>query len=270
MDVQHAHLRRQPDRVDVPGTRPSLALAPQLNPPITVASAAHTPPCGPARSRRRSDINLLRSLPLLQFLDDEAAQRLAEQASINAYRRGALMVEQGQTTLALYGVLDGSARATRQGENGRTLVVDVMQQGDCFDELGVIDGLPHRATVRAVRPCDILTLPVAIFSQCLAQSAPLRDAMQRALVGRLRKANQRITMLALNDVRGCVIQHLLDIAETHDGQRVVPGPLRRQGIADTIGASRERVSRVMIDLVRTGAIEMLPDGRARIAALVQA
>ena len=263
--------RPRPSLADVPGVcAAASASTSSPNPgmkalPAPIARAASvTAPALPV-GRRRPSIELLRSLPLLATLEDELAGPLAEQATVETYRRGGLVIEQGQPTLALFGVLDGTARATRLGENGRSLVVDVMQRGNSFGELGLIDGLPHRATVRAVRPCEILALPSTVFSHCLAQSAALRHALMHALADRLRRANQRITMLALNDVRGCVIQHLLDQAETCGGQRLVPGPLRRQGIADTIGASRERVSRVMLDLVRTGVIEMLPDGRARIA-----
>lgn len=271
--------RPRPSLADAPCTPCALPIQPALHatapaevrwpPPVPALNLANSNPmAGPGR--RRLGIAQMRAVPLLATLGDAQLGPLAEQASVETYRRGALVVEQGQATLALYALLDGSARATRLGDNGRTLVVDVMQRGDSFGELGVIDGLPHRATVRAVRPCEILVLPISALTHCLAQSAALRDALMRTLVTRLRKANQRITMLALNDVRGCVIQHLLDSAETHGGQRLVPGPLRRQGIADTIGASRERVSRVILDLVRSGAIKMLPDGRARIDGLALA
>ncbi len=67
-------------------------------------------------------------------------------------------------------------------------------------------------------------------------------------------------------MRCCVLQHLLDRAEHLDGQRRVRGPINRQAIADTIGASREWVSRVMLDLTRSGLIEPLPDGSVLVLA----
>jgi len=57
-----------------------------------------------------------------------------------------------------------------------------------------------------------------------------------------------------------VVQQLLDLADLQDGQPVVRGRIGRQAIADMIGASRAMVSRVMMDLTRSGALQTLPDG----------
>ena len=80
------------------------------------------------------------------------------------------------------------------------------------------------------------------------------------MVQRVRRKNRRITLLALHDVRGCVVQQLLDLAELQDGLPVVRGRICRQAIADMIGASRAMVSRVMMALIRAGEIQTLPDG----------
>jgi CRP/FNR family cyclic AMP-dependent transcriptional regulator len=58
------------------------------------------------------------------------------------------------------------------------------------------------------------------------------------------------------DVYGRVARLLLKMAETVNGEKVVTKKLPKQDIARMIGASRERVSRVMKDLQRSGYIEV--------------
>ena len=77
---------------------------------------------------------------------------------------------------------------------------------------------------------------------------------------RLRARNLRISLLALNDVRQCVMRHLHDISIEVQGQRVVAAPVTRQFVADRIGASRKMVSRTFKQLATSGQIQQRQDG----------
>jgi CRP-like cAMP-binding protein len=148
----------------------------------------------------------------------------------------------------------------RRNPQGRSLVIDLLRPGDHFGELSAIDGQPQSAAVRCSVPSEVLVISRSAFLDCLQESRTLLPALLKLMVQRVRRKNRRITLLALHDVRGCVVQQLLDLADLQDGQPVVRGRIGRQAIADMIGASRAMVSRVMMDLTRSGALQTLPDG----------
>ena len=205
-------------------------------------------------------VETLAGVPLLRDLEPALLRQLAAGAVVRRLNRQAMVLEQGSRDAGLFVLLQGQAQVVRRNLQGRALVVDQLRPGDHFGELSAIDGQPQSAAVRCTLPSEVLVISRGEFLDCLQASQTLLPALLQVMVQRVRRKNRRITLLALHDVRGCVVQQLLDLADLQDGRPVVRGRLCRQGIADMIGASRAMVSRVMMGLIRSGALETLPDG----------
>jgi len=139
-------------------------------------------------------------------------------------------------------------------KEGREVILAILNQGDFFGEMGLIDQAPRSATVVAVEPCELLTITRADFTKCLREKFDLTMNVMRGLVKRLREADKKIGSLALMDVCGRVARLLMEMAETVDGQKVVTKKLPKQQIAKMVGASREMVTRVMKELETSGHI----------------
>lgn len=212
------------------------------------------------QARQQVSLELLSGLPLLRELEPGLARQIAERAVVRRVGRHGMVFEQGSRECGLYVLLKGQAQLVRQNKRGRSLVLDQLRPGDHFGELSAIDDAPQYAAVRCTVPSEVLVISRAAFIDVLHESPPLLQALLRMTVARVRRKNRRIALLALHDVRGCVVQQLLDLAELQDGQPVVRGRISRQAIADMIGASRAMVSRVMMALTRSGELLALPDG----------
>jgi len=78
-------------------------------------------------------------------------------------------------------------------------------------------------------------------------------AMLVELSRRLRRADNKIGALALLDVPGRIARLLLDAADDAGGDALTK-PLTHQTIAQMIGASRETVSRAMVEFQEAGWI----------------
>src|SRR6266850_831362 len=142
------------------------------------------------------------------------------------------------------------------GNEGREAILAILNRGDFFGEMGLIDQAPRSATVVTLEACELLTITRTDFMKCLQKNFDLALNVIRGLVGRLREADQKIGSLALMDVCGRVARLLMDMAETVDGQKVVTKKLPKKQIAKMIGASREMVSRVMKEMETSGHIEV--------------
>lgn len=242
-----------PVRRPVPAALPYLPQPPHGNSPSA-------PPTSRAGASTPSTLDLLHSLPLLARLPDDDLAWLVRRVGFRRLRRGAVVVEQGAADTALHFVISGRVHAVRRGLNDRPLLLEVLGPGDHFGERGLLDEQPRTSTARCVEPSQLMVIHQLDFEQFMASSSAFRNRLHCALTQRLRSSNQRIAVLALSDVRGCVIRHLLEISEDHAGQRVVRTPVRRQTVADRIGASREMVGRVLKSLTAAGKIEPRQDG----------
>lgn len=221
--------------------------------------ASYTPP-SPVLHRPQVALDVLAAMPLLRTLGPLLLRQIAERAVVRRIPRHGMVFEQGSRESGLYFLLKGQAQVVRHNQRGRALVVDQLRSGDHFGELSAIDDAPQYASVRCAVPSEVLVIARNDFVDLLHESPALLQALLQAMVNRVRRKNRRIALLALHDVRGCVVQQLLDLAELQDGQPVVRGRICRQAIADMIGASRAMVSRVMMALTRSGELLAMPDG----------
>ncbi len=212
-----------------------------------------------------SNVDLIRRIPLFAHLTQEQVESLAGTITKKRFKRGQHLVEQGETSNALYIILVGRARVVMTDLKDREVILATLQAGDYIGEMSLIDNQAHSARVQAEAPTDVLLLARDQFMQCLEENTPMALAVMRGLVQRLRSADQKIGSLALSGVYTRVANVLLDAAVPQDdGTRVIPEKISRQDIAKMVGASREMVSRVMKDFEEQGFIEPPKEGWLRV------
>ena len=199
---------------------------------------------------------LVRNVPLFSLLPDAQLLLLTQALSRKPYPKGSTVVAAGDPADALYIVISGRLKVLMSDKEGREVILAILNQGDFFGEMGLIDQAPRSATVVATGSCELLTITRADFMKCLQKNLDLTMSVMRGLVKRLREADKKIGSLALMDVCGRVARLLMEMAETVDGQQVVTRKLPKQQIAKMVGASREMVSRVMKEMETSGRIEV--------------
>ena len=208
-----------------------------------------------------SNLDLLRRVPLFSLLTVTQAEVISGAVTKQRYKRGEVLVEQGQKSNALAILLTGRARVVSADSRGREVILATLGPGDYIGEMSIIDNEPHSATVRAEVQTDVLLLGRADFARCLAENASMSLVVMRGLVKRLRHADRKIESLALLDVYGRVAHALLEFAvQDVQGQWIICEKISRQDLAKMVGASREMVSRVMKDLEERAFIQTLPSG----------
>ena len=208
-----------------------------------------------------SNLELIRRVPLFALLTASQAEAVADAVIKQRFKRGEIIVEQGEKSNTLFIILTGRVRVVTSDKRGREVILATLQPGDYIGEMSLIDNEPHSATVRAEVQTDMLTLGRAEFACCLPENSSMAYAIMKGLVQRLRQADRKIESLALMDVYGRVARSLLEFAlPDKDGLLTIRERISRQDIAKMVGASREMVSRVMKDLEDRGFIETRADG----------
>ena len=187
-----------------------------------------------------SNLDLIRRVPLFALLTHDQAQAVADAVVKRRFKRGEIIVEQGEKSNALFILLTGRARVLTSDKRGREVILAMLQPGDYVGEMSLIDNEPHSATVRAEVQTDMLILGRAEFARCLPENARLSYAIMRGLVQRLRQADRQIESLALIDVYGRVARALLDMRRA---RRRRPHDHPRQGLAPGHGQDGRRLAR---------------------------
>jgi CRP/FNR family cyclic AMP-dependent transcriptional regulator len=201
-------------------------------------------------------LSLLKKIPMFSGLSEVQIEQLARMAVPRKAARHATLVHAGDSTDSLFVIVSGSAKVLSRDEEGREVILTLLGAGECFGEMGLIDGSPRSADVIASEACELLVITKGDFINALAGNFELCLNIMKSLVLRLREANRKIESLALMDVYGRVAKLLLDFSVEEGDMRVIRQKVSKQDMAKMIGASREMVSRVMKDLEGSGYIRV--------------
>lgn len=191
-------------------------------------------------------LDLVRRASFFEHLSEEQALALLGELEKRSFKRSENLVVAGQKSDVMYVILSGTANVTICHNQDRRLVLATLGPGDCIGEMSLLDNQPHSATVIATKDVDALMLTREGFNGCVQASPKMAMAVMRGLVGRLRKADQKILSLAMFNVFDRVARYLFEIADDQNqGQLVIKKKLSHAAIAREVGASREMVSRAM-------------------------
>ena len=168
-------------------------------------------------------------------------------------RRGDVLFEEGAEPDHLYVVEDGRIAMASKSDDGRESVFALMERGDLFGEMPLLDGLGRSAEARALEPSTVDRDPLR------AGAGGVRGA-PRAAVGRgasccplrLRNMDAALADSVFLDVTGRTAKRLLDMA---DGEDEFTLPVTQEELAGMVGASRERVNKAIASFVRLGWID---------------
>jgi CRP/FNR family cyclic AMP-dependent transcriptional regulator len=199
---------------------------------------------------------LLKNVPLFSMLPAPQLELLSRVVVRRCYARGSTIVRAGDITDSLYVVISGRFKVFVGDKSGREIILAFLGPGEYFGEMVPIDDSPRSASVLAMERGELMMLSKHDFRKCLQDNFEMAMTLLRCAVQRLREADRKIGRIALMDVYGRVAGQLLEMSETINGHHVIRRRIPRQQMADTIGASREMVCRVMKDLQTDGFIEM--------------
>jgi CRP/FNR family cyclic AMP-dependent transcriptional regulator len=179
----------------------------------------------------------------------EPVRALAQRGAIRNYRKGTVLIEEGDHGDTLYVILSGRVRVYSSNDKGREISHGTYGAGEYLGEMSLDGG---------VRSASVITLEATVCSVVTRQTleAYIAERPQFAfellakVIRRARAATLNAKQLALNDVYGRLKGLLEGEAAAGASSPQRPERLTHQDMSSRIGCSREMVSRLMKDLER--------------------
>jgi CRP/FNR family transcriptional regulator, cyclic AMP receptor protein len=201
----------------------------------------------------------LRLVPLFASLKDTELQSIVDLAFTREYKKDQpILREDDASSEAMFAILAGQVKVTINGPDGREAILAILEEGDFFGEMSVIDGEPRSATVRATMPTTLVIIRRKDLLDKLSQTPALAQAVLIEFSKRLRKANRQIYNLAMLSVYGRIAMVIKDLAEERgriDGNMIVIEDCpTHQEMAEMAGTARETATRVLGKLQKSGTI----------------
>lgn len=185
--------------------------------------------------------------------DPELLSAIAASGSEQHLVRGDVLFHEGDAPDALYLVIEGRiAIINTNSIDQRESVVALMEDGDLFGELGMLDNGGRSAMARALEPSMVFALPYGPVADMFTGHPELLWNVTRLLARRLRAMDEALADSVFLDVTGRTAKRLLELAEGAD-EFVLP--VTQEELAGMVGASRERVNKAIASFIRLGWID---------------
>ncbi len=158
----------------------------------------------------------------------------------------------------LYYITEGSVTVLIEDDDGREIILDYLNKGDFFGEVGLFDPEAGRsAWVRARGKCEVAEISYHKFKQIMDDYPKVLFAISTQMAKRLRKTSRKVSDLAFLDVIGRVARALLALTQQPDAMTHPDGmqiKVTRQELGRIVGCSREMAGRVLKSLEEQGLI----------------
>lgn len=174
---------------------------------------------------------------------------------------GMLSLQEGGARSGLHLLLVGRMKTLRFSEDGRVMILDLLDQGEVFGEMAVVaeDGI-EPTYAEALEDVEIETIPRFALDGVLRGRSALALGIARLMAARRKRLEKRLETQIFQRVPVRLASLLLELAERFgepsERGTVVDIPLSQQDLGNLIGASREIVSLTLSDFRRREAVSM--------------
>lgn len=217
---------------------------------------------------------VLKANLLLGCLPGPALDKLAMLAIRRSYSRGARIFAEGDPGDALLGLISGQVRISASTAGGQEVFLNILESGDSFGEIAVLDGHPRTACADALTDTELFVIRRADLLALIGKEPQLATQLLQLLCKRLRWTSDLIEEAAFLSVPARLARRLMKLAEEHgstvDG--LVTLHISQAELAGFMSVSRQIVNqhlqqwrkRGWIDLARGRVVIRDPDGLRRV------
>lgn len=182
---------------------------------------------------------------------------LAARGVRHTYRKGRLLIAEGEPGEMIYIILSGRLRAfSVDPEKDREITFGTYGPGEYVGEMS-LDGGPRSASVEAVQRSECALVSRATLMAFIGEHPAFAFELLSKVIGRARAATLSARQMALNDCYGRLRHALNGLVAGHDqGVRVIPDPPTHLQLSRQIGSTRPMVTRLLGELVHSGHLRV--------------
>jgi CRP-like cAMP-binding protein len=219
----------------------------------------------------------LRNHALFGTLSQDVLQKLGSYMKRRQVARGSAIFAKGDPGSGLMGVLSGKVKISVPSVDGREIVLNIINPGEVFGEIALLDGHPRTADAIAMTDCELMIIERRDFIPFVRGEPDLMMHLIEILCARLRATSEQVQDVSFLDLPTRLAKALLRLGSSPEGSMPAPGrrlAITQREISQIIGRSRESTNKQLrtwekhgwIRLQRSSITVLNPDKLAALAA----
>lgn len=215
-------------------------------------------------SGKKPAMELLGKVSIFSKLSPKEIEELSQLTVIKNWEADTAVFFQGEPSDSLHLLLKGSVKVTETSKEGDARILGILEPGEIFGELAMLDGQPRSATVTTCEPSETASISHQEFRKFAAARPDVLWKVLAALCDRVRKTSNDILEMSTHDVPHRLLMALTQLAEKHgqvrsDGTCLITMKISLRDLSAMVGAKTEEISRLLHRYQEDGLIELGKD-----------
>ena len=224
---------------------------------------------------------ILANHTLFAHLTPGEMDQLLLRAHVARYQQGQIILLKGSPGSGMMAVLKGRVRISAPSSDGREIVLNVIEEGEIFGEIGLLDGKDRTADAIAQTDCELLVIERRSFIPFIESNPQVALRLLAVLCERLRRTTEQVEDVLFLELPARLAKKLLSLAAS-GGERTLQGRriatrLSQRELGAMVGMSRESINKQLrqwqndgIVAVAAGRIELIDERALRALAEAEA
>jgi CRP-like cAMP-binding protein len=193
---------------------------------------------------RLSKRAILSEHPFFKGLAPELIDQLSSHAITRVVNAGTIIYAKGDPGNSLFAVVAGTVRISVPSLDGKDTVFNLLNEGEIFGEIALLDGRPRSAEVTAVTDCELMMINRRDFVPLMKNNPEIALKLIDILCARLRRTSEQVEDVMFLDLPARLAKILLRLAEnapaSPQGRKIA---MTQREVGQIIGMSRESTNK---------------------------
>jgi CRP/FNR family transcriptional regulator, cyclic AMP receptor protein len=201
---------------------------------------------------------LLAECVLFRGLSADDRRALVTRVRTRTFNAGDTIFLMGDPGDSMMALLKGSVRISAPSPEGKEIVLGIMQPGEFFGEIALLDGKERSADAKAMTPCTLAILDRRDVLAFLEQNREAWFRIVEVLCERLRRTTVQIAEVALLELPIRLAKALLRISAA-EAKATSPDStikLSQRELGHIVGATRESVNKCLREWQRSKVVQI--------------
>jgi CRP-like cAMP-binding protein len=155
---------------------------------------------------------------------------------------------------------------------GKNAVINLINAGEIFGEIALLDGRPRTADALAFTDCTLMVLERRDFLPLLREQPEIAVKLLEILCGRIRRTTEQVEEIMFLDLEGRLAKALLRLEKSSQTPNRIA--ITQRALSEIVGVSREETNKqlqlwsrdAIVRLERGGIVVLRADALTQIAA----
>lgn len=191
--------------------------------------------------------------------EHDSLEQINDNKVCSNYQKGQVIFNAQGYPFGLYCINSGKIKITRNGDDGREVILRLAKAGDLIGYKALLSGERYTASAVALEDSSVCFIPKDLFLGILKKDSSLSLEIMKMLSKELSKTETKIAHLAQKPVRERVAETLLFIKQTYGFEEdgiTLNVRLSRDEIANIVGTATESAVRLLREFNKDGIIEL--------------